>query len=183
MNIQIQFVNTDELSKNQLAQIAQLNEEAFSDVPEQEIRENFIAKSFARLIAYDGSRAIGTLQLFKRQQEFSGRNFLLGGMGGVCVTKEYRRKGIGSTLVKRALAILEEEGCEIVCLNVDLKGTAYQLYEKSGFELMERKISFENSKGEIIHDTGTMFKPLNSNEIFELIMSSNKTFHYGVGYW
>jgi len=183
MNILTSFFLEKELTREQIKQIAKLNEEAFGDVSEKETVENFIAKPFARLIAFDGERAVGTLQLFKRENIFSETTFLLGGIGGVCVTGECRRKGIGSSLVESALRILMDEGCDVVCLNTEPNEPAFSLYEKSGFKLMEREASFENSKGNIVHDYGTMFAPLKSKQIYELIMKSKDTFHYGVGYW
>ena len=60
---------------------------------------------------------------------------------------------------------------------------AMRLYEKLGFTLMPRDISFENIRGEIIREPGTMFTPLVSQEKYDLIMNSSETFHYGRGYW
>ena len=49
------------------------------------------------------------------------------------------------------------DGCDIACPIIDLKKTAYKVYERLGFKLMDRKISFENINGEIKYGTGTIF--------------------------
>jgi hypothetical protein len=86
-------------------------------------------------------------------------------------------------MVKRTLIVLSDEHCDVACLNVDLEKKVYPIYEKLGFTMMERDISFENVRGEIVKDKGTMFTPLASPEKYNLIMNSPDTFHYGKGYW
>jgi hypothetical protein len=86
-------------------------------------------------------------------------------------------------MLQKGLEVLIMEGCDIACPNIDLKKTAYKVYERLGFKLMDRKISFENINGEFKYDTGTMFFPVNSKDIYDLVMNSKSTFHYGVGYW
>lgn len=181
--VKLSVVAESDLSDSDRKIIERFNKECFSDVDKQEADENFIAKSFARIFAYDGERVIGTLRIFKRHTDFEGKDINLGGMGGVCVTESERGKGIATKMLQNGLEILKTEGCDIACLNVDLTKTAYKVYEKLGFRMMERQISFENSKGETTYDTGTMFIPINSKDIYNQIMNSQTTFHYGVGYW
>ena len=183
MDIRISFVLEKNLTPEQKRQITILNEESFGNVSKREIEENFIAKPFARLIAYDSEQAVGTLQLYKRENEFSGTTFSLGGIGGVCVAKHFRRRGIGKQLVEQAMMKLREQECDVVCLNTEPDESAFRLYEKIGFKLMEREVSFENSRGNIVRDYGTMLAPLNSKKTFDLIMKSKLTLHYGVGCW
>jgi len=66
---------------------------------------------------------------------FSGRDIILGGLGGVCVTANYRGKGIATKMLKLGLDELRNRDCDIACLNVDLKKQAYGVYEKMGFKL------------------------------------------------
>ncbi len=183
MSTSFLFILEKNLSSIQKEQIGKFNEESFGDVSLEEKEENFIAKPFARLIAYLDGIPVGTLQLFKRENRFASKSFMLGGIGGVCVTEKHRKKGIGKELIQKALEILRNEHCDVACLNVDSKKLAFKLYEKVGFVLMDRDASFENSKGEIIYEPGTMFAPVLSQSIFALIMQSSETFHYGVGYW
>lgn len=183
MNFAIELVKVDELTQAQQAGLDALNRECFGDVPEQSIREDFIAEPFGYLFAMIGKAMISRVALFKREVVFVGQNIILGGIGGVCVTTKHRHHGVASSMLKRALLILREEKCDVVCLNVDLEKKIYHVYEKLGFTMMKRKISFENVRGEIVHDQGTMFISVCSPEKYNLIMNSTETFHYGRGYW
>lgn len=51
-------------------------------------------------------------------------------------------------MIKQGLATLKDQECDIACLNVDLEKKLHSLYEKAGFKMMNRDISFENAKGE-----------------------------------
>lgn len=181
--IKVIFVPEAELTTSQKESILKLQKECFSDVDRQSIEEDFIAESFARIFALSGGEIVGILSLFKRNIIFSGKKIILGGLGGACVTEKFRRKGVATKMLKKGLETLRQEKRDIACLNVDLEKRAYKLYEKVGFKLMKRKISFENSKGKIKFDTETMFIPVCSNEIYDYVMKSKITFHYGRGYW
>jgi len=181
--IKLQFVLEKNITQLQKKATKNLQKECFSDVPKDSIEKDFISKEFARIFAYEDNKIIGMLGLFKRDIVFDGKKITIGGMGGVCVVAKARKKGIATQMLKKGLKILQKERCAVACLNVDLKKKAYKLYEKAGFKFIKRKISFENIKGEIKYDTGTMFIPVCSKSIYYFIMKSKKTFHYGIGYW
>lgn len=183
MNFAIELVKAGELTPDQQAGLDALNRECFGDVPEQSVTEDFIAEPFAYLFAMVGKEMISRVALFKREVVFAGQSIILGGIGGVCVTTPHRHHGVASSMLKRALLILRQEKCDVACLNVDLAKKIYPIYEKLGFTMMKREISFENVRGEIVRDSGTMFIPLTSSEKYNLIMNSSETFHYGRGYW
>lgn len=183
MNFAIELVKAGELTTNQQTGLDALNQECFGDVPTQEITDNFIAEPFAYLFAMIGKAMISRVALFKREVVFASQKVILGGIGGVCVTTRHRHHGVASSMLKRALLILREEKCDVACLNVDLEKKIYPIYEKLGFTMMERAISFENVRGETVHDQGTMFIPICSPDKYELIINSSETFHYGRGYW
>jgi predicted GNAT family N-acyltransferase len=183
MIFNIELVKAGELTKEQETGLTALNIECFGDVPAKEIEENFYAEPFAYLFAFINDRMISRVALFKRNLAFAGRPITVGGIGGVCVSKEFRHHGVASSLLKRALIVLKSEECDVACLNVDLEKKIYPLYEKLGFKLMEREISFENSHGDTVKELGTMFIELNSPDVFNLLMNSRETFHYGKGYW
>lgn len=183
MNFAIGLVKAGELTVDQQAGLDALNAECFGDVPTVEISDNFIAEPFGYLFAMIGKEMISRVALFKREVVFDGQKISVGGIGGVCVRTNYRHHGIASSMVKRAVLTLTQQGCDVACLNVDLEKNVYHLYEKLGFALMSRNISFENIRGEIISEPGTMFIALNSPEKYQLVMNSSATFHYGRGYW
>jgi predicted acetyltransferase len=183
MNFAIELVRIEDITPEQQIGLDKLNQECFGDVASVEIQENFIAEPFAYLFAFIGKEIVSRLALYKREISFSSQKILVGGIGGVCVTTVHRHHGVASSMLKRALLILKEEKCEIACLNVDLDKKIYGIYEKLGFKMMEREISFENVHGQIIHEPGSMFIALNSPEKYTLVMESTETFHYGKGYW
>lgn len=165
------------------ARVKKLQQHCFSDVDPKDIEECFYAVGFAVLIALIDNKVVGQAELFKRNIEFDGKNIVVGGIGGVCVQKNLRKKGIASKLILRGLEILKDKKCNVACLNTDLSKTVYKLYGKIGFKLMKRKISFEDVNGKIRYDTGTMFILIRSKKIYDFVMKSKKPFHYGRGYW
>ncbi len=177
------FIEADKLSQIHKTALERLNKECFGDVDPQEVVENFIAEPFGYLFAVESNQIIARLALFSRIVKFENLTIKLGGMGGVCVSERFRHRGVASQLLKEGIKILAEQGCDIACLNVDLDKKIYSLYEKLGFQMMDREITFENVRGGIIRERGTMFHPLNSPAKFNLIMNSPETFHYGRGYW
>lgn len=183
--IKIILVPEIELSDQQKQGAEELERQCFSDVDPKEGEECFCAESFARILAYNNNELVGCLTLHKRNMKFDGRELVLGGAVGACVAEYVRGRGIATKMMKKELEILGEQKCDVACLNADSvkRKTAYRLYQRLGFKLMKRKISFEDIHGNIRYDTGTMFIPLRSKEILNHIMNSNKTFHYGKGYW
>lgn len=183
MHMKTVFFLSDRLLPIYQQAIDQLNKECFSDVDPQEVTENFIAEPFGYTFATDINQIIGRLALFKRPIKFANQDIVLGGMGGVCVSTAYRHQGVATEILKHGLSVLHDEGCDIACLNVDLEKKIYGVYEKLGFRMIEREISFENVHGTTIYEPGTMFIPICSPKIYDLIMHSTETFHYGKGYW
>jgi GNAT superfamily N-acetyltransferase len=163
--------------------ISVLSKKSFSDVPKESIEEGFYAESFGRVFTFTGKFMVDMLTLYKRKIVFDKVDIILGGIGGVCVSKGFQGKSIATLMLKTALEILKNKNCYIACLNVDLEKNIYSLYEKAGFQMMDREISFENIKGKKIFDKGTMFIPINSLEKNNLVINSKNTFHYGKGYW
>lgn len=179
----IVFVSEQDLAEDQKRQIEELGKECFSDVNSAEVEEDFVAESSGRLFAVEGEEIIGMLELFKRVVKFEDEEIILGGMGGVCVTENMRGQGIATKLLQKGLEILKKQNCEIACLNVNREKQAYKLYEKLGFEFLNRNISYEDVNGKIKYDGDSMFIPINSQEKYEKVMNSKAVFHQGRGYW
>jgi predicted acetyltransferase len=171
------------LTEQQERAVEKLNKECFSHVPKEEIEECFYAESFARTFVQQNDNIIGQVGLFRRNVKHDGKEVVLGGIGGVCVTRKMRRKGIATKMVKQALRILEQKKCDVACLNADVARNAHKFYETIGFTMMNRKVSFEDKHGKMRYDEGTMFISLCSKEIYQHIMNSDRIFHYGKGYW
>jgi ribosomal protein S18 acetylase RimI-like enzyme len=56
------------------------------------------------------------------------------GIYALGTVRPYRRRGVCSTLVARAIADARAAGCDVVCLSAELGGAPERLYEKLGFE-------------------------------------------------
>ncbi len=182
-NINIVCIPKNKIINSQEKEIKRLQKKCFGDVSEREIKEHFFAEGFAMVLAYLDEKLVGILELHKRDCEFDGSKFLLGGAAGVCVIDSARKQGVGSKLIKKGLKVLKDSGCAIACMNVDLEVGMHGFYEKLGFKMMDREISFDDINGKRINSRGAMFIPLDSKEIYDQIMNSRKTFHYGNGYW
>ena len=183
--IKLVLVPEDELSDQQKQGVLELERQCFGDVDPKEGEECFYAEVHGRILAYSREELVGYLILHKRNMEFDGREIIVGGAAGACVAECMRGRGIGERLMKKGLAALKKQGCDVACLNADPKNrkAAFELYKKLGFKLMEKRISFEDIHGNIRYDTGTMFIPLMSRELFNHIMNGKNIFHYGRGYW
>jgi predicted acetyltransferase len=161
-----------------------LQHECFNHVSQAEISECFIAKSFGWVFAKEEDSIVGQLELYGRTVWFEGEKVNLGGLGGTCVTRHARRRGIGTSLVKKGLEVLTKKGCDIACLNANVKDyPSGGLYHRHGFRLMKRPISFEDVYGNIRYDVGEMFIPVRSTSRYRRVMTSETTFHIGRGYW
>jgi len=181
--IKIHIVNEGELTSQQRHDFDSLRDTCFSHVDPVEAEECFYAESFSRILTYYDVKLVGILRLFKRIVIFDEKDVVLGGIGGVCVLPGFRSRGIASRMVMKALQVLRNESVDVACLNADVSRNADKFYEALGFTLMNRPISFEDVHGNLRHDTGTMFIPVCSNAIYNHIMNSSSTFHYGRGYW
>lgn len=177
------FVPINQLTPNQKMTIKELQSECFSSVSREEVEQCFIAESFGLVFASENGAIVGQSELFMRNVLFGGREVILGGIGGVCVTASARNRGMATQIVRKCLGILTERRCDVACLNANVEDYPDGLYHRLGFRVMERKVSFEDVNGRMRYDSGEMFLPLCSNEIFKLIIKSDKTFHMGRGYW
>lgn len=52
----------------------------------------------------------------------------------LCVTKEARKRGIGTSLINKVKDLLEENCCVSILIHTDKKTDAYKLYKSLGFE-------------------------------------------------
>ena len=55
----------------------------------------------------------------------------------ISLYKEYRNKGIGTELLKRMIALLQNDGYPQVSLSVQKANYAVRMYRKSGFEVLQ----------------------------------------------
>jgi predicted N-acetyltransferase YhbS len=178
------FIQHSRLSRTRRGQVDSLLAECFSHVSRREIRECFFAKGIGRVLALEQNSIVGQVELFVRPVEFAGRRITLGGLGGTCVTSTRRNRGLGHALVRKGLNILRQHKCDIACLNANVRQYPRGgLYHTLGFRLMKRDISFQDIHGRTRYDSGELFIPVCSEELYDTVMNSNRRFHLGPGYW
>jgi len=120
-------------SGGDLGELASLNSQAFGD-SEAEAR-SFLEATFAvpqrRVLIARGAAAgpiLGMVSVFVEGGEAS--------INGLLAAKEERRRGIGSSLLDRAIGLAAAEGAAKICLEVDaLNRGALGLYLRRGFEI------------------------------------------------
>ena len=182
--MEVVFASSNQIAAHQRKRLRDLQEECFTHVSREEIEECFIAVGFGWILAFENQTIVGQVELHKRTLQFDGKQMLLGGLGGTCVTTSARGRGIAKAIVKKGLEVLAEEKCDVACLNADIRNHPNGgVYSQLGFRVMKRRISFADVYGGKRCDSGELFAPVCSKEIYDLIMNSRKTFHVGRGYW
>jgi RimJ/RimL family protein N-acetyltransferase len=113
---------------------------------EKLVRENIHSKS-AYYVAVVSGQVIGWCLIVQNPREV----FSHCGTLGMGVVKDFRGKGIGSSLIKAALSKAKANGMERVELEVfDNNTTAIKLYEKIGFKMEGRKARAAKLCGEYL---------------------------------
>jgi predicted acetyltransferase len=130
---------------------------------------------YAYVLAYDNDKLVGVINLIKRKINFKKTEVLLGGVGGVCVHSDYRRKGIAKKLLVKAMENLKTTGVDVayLCTDVDKLGDLYKIV---GFKPINRPYVATGLSGKKYEDTGGMLANVNSDEKFKLIMEDADKF-------
>jgi predicted GNAT family N-acyltransferase len=179
----LSFVPNGQLTPDQKLSGRRLQNECFSSVSAEVLERCFFAEPFGQVFASENGTIVGQSKLFTRKVPFEGREVLLGGIGGVCVTASARNRGTATQMTSRCIEILKETRCDVACLTANIKDFPEGLYYRLGFRAMKREVSFEDFDGRIRHEGSEMFLQVCSNQLFELIMKSDKTLHMGRGLW
>ncbi|HEV2121482.1 MAG TPA: GNAT family N-acetyltransferase [Chloroflexota bacterium] len=139
---EIIVVESADLTEAQRPAKQRLQESCFSAVPLEELMEDFVAESFATVLAYRAGELVGCVSVFKRPIVYEGRAILLGGFGGTCTRADVRRQGIGTRVCRAAYQLLWEEGCDLAFLAA-APGTEH-FYGQFGFTPLGR-VGYENA--------------------------------------
>lgn len=184
-NITILVYETGNIPPEMDLSISAIENECFKHVNKKEIETQFYVPIRARICAIYNIHLVGCLKLHYRQILFQNIPIKIGGAVGVCVSTQWRRKGIGETLMRKGLDYLTQQGCDFAILTVDPDEgqAAIGLYQKLGFSKLNRQILFIDSQGHLCTDSDIMVCPLNSREKYTLIMNSREKLHFGKGYW
>lgn len=138
---------------------------------------------FKWILAFDGNLVVGMAAVFMREVEFVDRTIKLGGVGKVQVTVEYRNRGIASMMMKEVMEKLHNIGVDVALLCTNTDSFLVDFYRKYGFELLGRPYKFVGKSGKVYMDKEGMIAPIDSKEIYDLIMKTDELLDIGVGNW
>lgn len=190
--VRILVVRSSDLTWAQRSAMHALQVTCFSDVPDEELMEDFVAEAFATVLAYlgdvdrDSDEPVGCVSVFEREVEYEGQRLVLGGFGGTCTRADLRRRGIGTRVCRAAAGLLREVGCDVAFLAA-APGTE-RFYGRFGFVPLGKPYTFVNAHGvtkqpEVWADG--MLAPVGSRALFETILGGRSPLHLGPekGYW
>ncbi len=144
-----------------------------NDMIEQDDRYGTLP--FGYVIAYEGDKIVGVLNLLKRKILFQGKPILVGGFGGVCTHSDYRKQGVATKMLKAGSETLKEQKCDIAFLCTDIKNIG-KVYANVGFKPLNRKYRATGLSGKIYESYDGMVAPVNSPDIFEQVLNDTATF-------
>lgn len=131
-----------EMSGEDIQQVASIEKSCFSNPwPEESFRQD-ISNSFAyTLVAREGRVVLGYLVAYLIAGELQIAN--------IAVSPRYRRGGIGSSLLTKALSEGRRVGCRYAVLDVRPSNlAAVQLYDKFGFRKVGRRPRYYTAPSE-----------------------------------
>ena len=187
METKINVIVTKEsdLTPDQQNEILRLEIECFaSQVTTEEVEEDFVSPSVARVLAYHRNTLIACAAILMRSVNYCEHTILLGGLSP-CTKESFRGQGIGSLVCKTAMEYLRQQRCDIVFLSVDTKLAAHPLYDRLGFKMLSQPFLFANIRGEIKEADGGMIAPLCAPSLFEYVLQGEGQFTLMPerGYW
>ena len=154
-------------SPPQAQAIRQLQQLCFTDVDELEAQEDFYHQPAVHIT----------------EQHYLDQPVKLGGYG-ICTHPNFRRQGIATRVVNKAMQYLKQQQCDVAFLSVDPNNqAAVKLHQQHGFVMLSQNFTWTNSKGQLKQDTGGMLAPLVSQKLFDLIISGTEPLYVGHGYW
>jgi GNAT superfamily N-acetyltransferase len=89
------------------------------------------------IAALDGSRLVGTVQIFDRAIMLDGHRVPMGGIGSVFTLEQYRHRSIASSMMKLAIETMERAGFEVSLLFAE----RITFYKQFGWREISRKFS------------------------------------------
>lgn len=147
-------------------------------------KENHYTTPVECLLAFLNDELIGIQMIFLRNIIFENQPILIGGLGGLCVKKEYRNQGIAKKLLSAAVTRMQNLSCDISMLFTNIHNPRYiKLYGMFEFAPLHREYSFINKSGELRTAKSAMIAPINSKEKYNLITNSTNLVHIGDGEW
>ncbi len=88
------------------------------------------------LVATDDGRLVSTLQVFPKEIAVGEVRLRVGGLGNVFTTDAYRGRGIASTVLRRAIEIMEQDGFDLSLLFA----SRLTFYSQFGWQAHRRRL-------------------------------------------
>ncbi len=130
------------MSDNHIRQIAELEKVSFSVPWSEDGLRNELSNDTAHfLVALSGKKVIGYIGV----HEICGEAYIT----NVAVFPEYRRLGIGETLIDAATYGADTRNCEFISLEVRVSNVpAIELYKKQGYNIVGQRKNFYSNPTE-----------------------------------
>lgn len=136
------------------------------------------------ILAWEKDRLIGETRVFKRTVPFNGQKIALGGVGSVATHPDYRKQGIATKMVKKAMTLLKSQSSAVAYLCADMYSLkALEFYEQFGFRKLAHKHTYLGVSGKRYTDTDGMIAPVGSKKLFKQILATPAPFDIGIGNW
>jgi ribosomal protein S18 acetylase RimI-like enzyme len=140
---------------------------------------------FKYIVAITNQMVVGIIILWKRTVQYHGKPIVVGGLGGVGVQKEYRGRGIATSMLTTAKETLDLSDCDVAFLGTDIHDPQMlKIYGRIGFVPLNKAFSYEGKSGEHYEDaTSGMIAPIHSHELYNEILKDTEPFNIGIGTW
>ena len=129
---------------------------------------------FGYVVGYERDEIVAAVNLLEREIEYEGTKIRLGGIGGVCVHRDYRRQSRASQLLRVSLDQLKQRGVDLVflCTSEATEG----VYEKMGFTKLGRKYVAWGESGKRYEGEGGMIAPIGANKVVAKVRRGKQPF-------
>lgn len=130
-----------ETAEEKTADGSSSNETASAEAEPFEYDADYFNSPGLCFVAWAGDEVAGSCLCNAKSVEYPHGGVL----GSLSIRRQWRRKGIGMALVKRAFAAFYERGIHYVMLDTDDAGLtgAYRLYKRAGMTVYRQEIVFE----------------------------------------
>ena len=113
--------------------------------------DNYGSIPYGIITCRENGVLIGTVWLYKKVGALGKKEYNILGVGGVCVHKESRGKGIAKRMLEIALERQENREFDFAMLTTDLESVS-GLYKKIGFKVLPEGYTYETKVTKKIKD-------------------------------
>lgn len=137
--------------KREVEQLLDENFGILSGASPQEVKDSkdtYYSDPVEYVLAFNGKGLTGIQLVFLRKVGFENRTILIGGLGGLCIKKEFRGKGVAKKLLQIAIDEMKKLSCDVSMLFTNVHDPRYlKLYGLFGFKVLGREYSFISKSG------------------------------------